>query len=357
MITAEMREIVEVCRKFAGRYIGPYALEADLNRDRDWLLSVWKKSAEIGIIGLGVPEELGGVGQTDTCCALVLDALASECPGVASLYLHQYVAIKAILAAGEPQKTSLISSLLNAGGHAHPIIALIFPSDVDEKRLSLRQEGERLFLSGASSLTGNVLLASHFLVFLREEGDSTAMTSIWIEKDSPGVTLGEDAGLPGLAVNPFASVLCADVEITSEDIIGERRQAKTLYDTSMKAWYGFIAACAMGAARSAFNKSVIYAKDRYQFGDKIIHHQEIQRMLGNMLTKLSVGTSSYLSALEGESNGILQEPLQPVFSKVFCTDAALEIAVDAVQIHGGYGYVREYEVERMYRDQRLCAIG
>ncbi|MGC9324098.1 MAG: acyl-CoA dehydrogenase family protein [Desulfomonilia bacterium] len=352
-----MKEIVSVCQKFAEKHIGSYALEADLNGDLNWLHSVWQKSSEIGIIPLGVPAELGGVGQSDACCALVLDAFAAECAGVASVYLHQYVALKAILAAEDAQRTSLFSTLINDKGKSFPILSVIFPSDMDDRHISIREKEGKVFIQGTSPLTGNAVLSRYIVVFLREERDNDTMTCILIRRESPGIALGDDARLPGLRVNPFAPVIFNDVEITQECIIGKRGEAKALYETSLEVYYGFVAACALGAARRAYSKALKYAQDRYQFGTMIINHQEIQRMLGNMLAKLAVGTSSYITALSGEVEGMFMLPFKGSrFAKVFCTDAALEIAIDAVQVHGGYGYTHDYGVEKIMRDIKVLQL-
>ncbi|MCU0577279.1 MAG: acyl-CoA/acyl-ACP dehydrogenase [Desulfobacterota bacterium] len=356
MITTEMKEIIGVCRKFASRKVGPYALEADLNGDREWLLSVWQESNDLGIVGLVIPEEFGGVGQNDSCCGLVLDTLSSECSGVASLLLHHYVACKTVLAGGEPGLSPFFKMLLNDGGHMPPIATVIFPSDMDERRLVLREEKGKLLLRGKSPLTGNATLARYFFAFVYEGSEEQDMTCVLIDRQSQGIPLGEEAGLPGLKVNPFAPVILEDVEISPDRIIGRRREAKAVYEQTLDAYHGFIAACAMGAARAAYSRALQYAIDRYQFGSMIIHHQEIQRMLGTMLAKLSVGTSSYIASLEREEWGMPHGTPKNRFSKAFCTDAALEIAIDAVQIHGGYGYMHDYGVEKILRDVKVLQL-
>ena len=356
MITTEMKEIMDVCGKFAVRKIGSHALDADLNGDRQWLLSIWQESNDLGIVGLVIPEEFGGVGQSDSCCGLVLDILSSECSGVASLFLHHYVACKTILAAGEPGLISLFNMVLNDSGQMPPIATVIFPSDMDEIRLTMREEGERLLLNGRSPLTGNATLARFFFVFAYEDAEGDDLFCILIDRQSQDIVLGEEAGLPGLKVNPFAPISFHDVEIAPERIVGTRREARAIYEKALDAYHGFIAACSMGAARAAYSKALKYAKDRYQFGAMIIQHQEIQRMLGSMLAKLAVGTSSYIAALNREDYGIVYGVAKNRFSKVFCTDAALEIAIDAVQIHGGYGYMHDYGVEKIMRDVKVLQL-
>lgn len=355
MIAEETRGIIDVCQKFAARRIGPKALEADLNGSREWLLSIWKEGNDIGLTKLLIPEEQGGIWQSDSCCGLVLDTLSSECSGAASLFLHHYAACRAILAAGESGYPFFSSILPNDGGQP-PIATVIFPSDMDEKRLVVKEEGGRLLLRGTSPLVGNVTLARFFLVFAYEEEGGNDLTCIFIERESPIIQTGPEADLPGLKINPFASLIFQDAEITSDLIVGKRGEAGEIYRKVLDSYHGFIAACGMGAARSAYRSAFNYAKDRYQFGDLIIYHGEIQKMLGNMLAKLSVGTSSYMASLNGESYGMVHGMPRNRFSKIFCTDAALEIAIDAVQIHGGYGYMHDYGVEKIMRDVKVLQL-
>jgi alkylation response protein AidB-like acyl-CoA dehydrogenase len=246
--------------------------------------------------------------------------------------------------------------VLNDSGQLPLIATVIFPSDMDEIRLTMREDGEKLMLNGRSPLIGNATLARFFFVFAYEDRDGDDLTCILIDRQSQDIVFGEEAGLPGLKVNPFAPIIFHDVEITPERIVGTRREARAIYEKALDAYHGFIAACSMGAARAAYSKALKYAKDRYQFGAMIIQHQEIQRMLGSMLAKLAVGTSSYIAALNREDYGIVYGVAKNRFSKVFCTDAALEIAIDAVQIHGGYGYMHDYGVEKIMRDVKVLQL-
>ena len=129
-----------------------------------------------------------------------------------------------------------------------------------------------------------------------------------------------------------------------------------MMDRTSAAFNGFIAAMAMGTARSAYIKAFQYAQERYQFGKMIIEHHEIRRFLANMMAKLNMGTAGYTQALSVDT---LESPVLSRASdlaKIFCTDAALEIAIDAIQIHGGYGYTKDYPLERYLRDAKLTEI-
>ena len=350
----EFSEIIDVCRKFARKEIGPQALEADLEPSLDRVKSIWTKSQEIGLPGILLPEEFSGVGQSGLCCALVLEALSFECAGVASIFTHHFAGCIPIMASEQKQKEQYLPSLTDVAPNDTNIASVIFPTRMDQAPLRLKKNEGRLLLSGTSALTGNAELAKFFCVFVKEDNKGKEVTCVLVQRDAPGLCLGKNAKLPGLKVNPFASISFQDVEIASECILGERYRSRQIMETAQNLFYGLVSAVSIGAARCAYQKARAYAKERYQYGKIIIHHPEIQRMLGNMLMKLDIGRAGYIQLLSGE-----KEPFSPSHAsliKAFCTDAALEIVIDAIQIHGGYGYMHEYGVEKIMRDSKVLGL-
>ncbi|MEA3471763.1 MAG: acyl-CoA dehydrogenase family protein, partial [Thermodesulfobacteriota bacterium] len=334
-------EIIDVCWKFAAREIGTAALAYDLEPDSHGLKEIWTKSCEVGIPGLLIPEEFGGAGQSALCSALVLNVLASECAGMASLFANHFVACHTLVRAGGKEIGRCLQAIANPAIDEPAIAAVVFPSDEEEDPARIVESEGRLFLSGTTALTGNVSLAKYASVFVKERDDE--ITCILVEGKTPGISVGEGASLPGLKVNSFASVTFKEVEIGERSLVAERGSGRELMESAQDLFFGFVAAIAMGTAHSAYEKAASYARERYQFGKTIINHPEIQRMLGTMRMKLDVGRAAYMSAFDGEERnaGLI---------KAYCADAALEIAVDAIQIHGGYGYMHEYGVEKIMRD-------
>lgn len=353
MMTPEMQAIVDVCRRFAVADLRQGALDADLASDSAWVRTVWRQSAELGLPALLLPEDLGGAAQDHLCAALVLDTLAAECAGVASIFLHHYAAIGAL--ANDPAQTALLAPhLANSPGNKPCIAAVIFPAEDDATRLRLETDNGTLRLSGRTPLTANAALARTFLLFLPEDEAGTHVTCLLIDRETPGLTLSENAKLPGLKVNPFHALVFDRVVPTA--LITSRGEARALCNRALDLYHNLIAACAMGAARAAYQRALAYARDRYQYGRLIIEHQEIQRLLGSMHTKIAVGTTAYRNACMPEDDGLAQLRLDGRAAKIFCTDAALEIALDAVQVHGGYGYMHDYGVEKIMRDVKVLQL-
>ena len=356
MITQEMKAIAEVCRRFGASAVSSGALEADLSADTQWANSIWNKSTELGLPALLLPEALGGAGQEAPCAALVLDALAAECAGVASLFLHHYTACTGVLW-GDPAQNGLFSKRLQNVTDSSPKIAgVIFPNEDDATRLRLEIHKGSLRLSGKSPLTASASLAGTFIIFVLEDDAGNSYSCLWVDKDAPGISIGANARLPGLKVNPFCSIGFDGVDIPETCFIGRRGDAYALYRRTLDLYFGLVAACSIGAARTAYRRAFSYARERFQYGKFIIQHQEMQRLLGNMHNKIAVGTAVYKAAFAQEDEGGQAPRLDGRAAKVFCTDAALEIALDAVQIHGGYGYMHDYYVEKIMRDVKVLQL-
>ncbi|MBN2282768.1 MAG: acyl-CoA/acyl-ACP dehydrogenase [Deltaproteobacteria bacterium] len=356
MLTEELRDILELSRKFAAKEIGPHMPDIDLTPSPDWTRSLWTKSRDVGFPGLLIPEEFGGFGQSDLCAALVVDVLAGECAGVASVFAHHFAAARCIASGSDEQKKTFLPMLANADG-AEPVIGTVTPLPyLDENRLTLAERDGKLYLSGTSQLTGNAFLARHFCVFFDEGSAGADITCIVAEPGKPGCRVGETAGFTGLKLNPFAPVIFEDMEVPPGAVIGERRGAAPILQATEDLFYNLLSAAAMGAARTAYRKARAYAEERYQFGKMIVRHQEIQRILGTILMKLSVGTSGYLRAITHNDSELPYSSADPRFAKSYCTDAAVEIVLDAIQVHGGYGYMHDYGVEKIMRDVKVLSL-
>ncbi len=350
----ELNEILDVCKKFSLKEISGGALDADMESNIDWVKAIWTKSLEIGLPGLIIPEEFNGVGQSAQCCAMVVDSLAFECAGLASVYAHHFAGCLPVGTGHQTQQNKYFSALANTDANKPAVAAVIFPDDLAWAPLRLKEQKGQLVLTGTSSLIGNTEYAEYICLFVKEEGE--AVTCLMIDKDTPGFSIGESAELPGLKVNPFAPVIFQNVEISPNTILGERHKARIVMENTKSIFFSFIAAMAMGAARRAYQKARNYAEERFQYGKIIINHQEIQRMLGNMLAKLSVGTAGYSSLFKKEKLHLSYSAPEASLAKAFCTDAALEISIDAIQIHGGYGYMHDYGVEKIMRDCKVLQL-
>ena len=168
--------------------------------------------------------------------------------------------------------------------------------------------------------------------------------------------LADPAYLPGLHVAPFSNITFDACSLEEGSIVGERGKAAALLDHTLNAFNGFVAAIAMGTARNAYEKAHQYAQERYQFGKMIIEHQRIKRYLAAMVVKMEMGTAGYTQALAREKAGKIATTGRTDLAKIFCTDAALEISLDAIQVHGGIGYMKETGLEKIMRDAKMLQL-
>jgi acyl-CoA dehydrogenase len=232
------------------------------------------------------------------------------------------------------------------------------PSDKDPEGLAIEQTKEGFVLNGRSALTVGAGFASSFLIFARPRGALVdgPITSFLIPPDRAGVEPGDREIFSGLKALPIQQVVFTRVKVDDEDIVGGVNKADPLLRYTRNLLHAFLGACAMGLARSSYNKALAYACERYQYGKVIAHHQEIQRLLGQMLTSLHAGTALYIQSLSGQPlEGICSQG-RGEYAKIFCTNTALQITIDTVQIHGGYGYMQDYGVEKLMRDAKLVQL-
>jgi butyryl-CoA dehydrogenase len=352
----EYNEIISECRRFARNEIRPEALEKDLNHDPEWALGLWLKSHELDIPGLLLPENYNGPGYPELCGAYVLDALAMECAGVASIFAHHFAACLPLSCINDSLSGNIKKLWDAKNAETKAIATVIFPNDLDDQTISIRPDADGFIINGKSALTTNADLADLFFVYIPEGTSNENITCAMIDNHASGIHIDEQAVLSGLKATTFEEVMFDEVRIKSDAIIATGKKGRALFDWFLNAYFGFVAAMAMGTARTAFAKALTYAKQRYQFGKNIILHEEIQRLLGNMKMKIDMGTAGYVQVFNTERVSLPGVSADGRLAKAYCTQAALEIVQDAIQITGGYGYMHEYGLEKIMRDVKILQL-
>jgi len=352
----ELNEIVNECKRFARKEIREQVLETDLNPSPEALQEIWSKSSQLDIPSLLLPEVYGGAGYPAICCALVLDTFASECAGIASIFAHHFAACMPLTDSRPDCCETYSTKIVRMEGYGAAPASVIFPDSPGDGEIELIDKGNTLVLNGITPPVGNTDSAGFCCIFAKDPIQPDGITCLYLDQGRIENSRGENIHLPGLKINPFRKLHFQDLKISSTDIIGERGKSVGLLKKTRSAFYGFISAMALGCTRSAYQKALAYAGQRYQFGSTIIHHQEIQRMLGAMLMKLQMGTSGYLQLFSEEKVNLLFSVPDPMLTKSFCTDMAMEIIIDAIQIHGGYGYMHEYGLEKIMRDVKVLQL-
>ncbi|HET9978935.1 MAG TPA: acyl-CoA dehydrogenase family protein [Ktedonobacterales bacterium] len=357
-LTDEQQEMRDLAHTFAEEEIRPVAAELDEREEFPWELV--KKAGELGLTSFAFPEEIGGLGITDelTNC-IITEELSWGCAGVATVLGATHLASIPMLIAGtDEQKRRLLKPVIERNGLC--AMALTEPgagSDVAAMTTTARRDGDSYVLNGAKRFITNGGIADLYVVFATTDRalGHRGVTAFIVPGDTPGLTGGKKEKKLGIRCSHTGEVLLDDVRVPVENRLGEEGSGFKLAMTMLDRSRPMIAAIALGIARAAYEYARDYAKERVQFGKPIAANQSIQFMLADMATKVQAARlMTWWSAKVTETG----RPFlyESSMAKNFASDVAMEVTTDAVQIYGGYGYIREYPVEKLFRDAKITQI-
>jgi len=358
-LTEEQEMLRQMVRDFAEKELKARAQEAD--EEEKLSPEVVRKMAELGLWGMAIPEEYGGLPLDHLSIALVLEEVGRACGGTGlALEAHTCLGALAIARYGTPeQKVRFLPRM--ATGESLGCLALTEPnagSDLAAARTTAVEDGDEWVINGSKAWITNASLTDVIIVFLRTDPGqgSRSFSLILVETDRPGLTIGPKEKKMGLRASPAHSLTFEAVRVPKSNLLGERgrglHQTMAILDSGRVG----ISALAVGLAQGAYEEALRYARERVAFGRPIAEHQAIQFMLADMATEIHAGRlmTHYAAWLEDRGERFT---VAASMAKLFTSEMAERVAYRAVQIHGGYGYSREYAVERIYRDVRLMTIG
>ena len=354
----EQQAMRDLAHEFAVNEIRPVAAELDEKEEFPWELL--RKAGELGLTSFAFPEGVGGLGITDelTNC-LITEELAWGCAGVATVLGGTHLASIPILLAGtDEQKARMLKPVVERNGLcAMALTEQGAGSDVAAMVTTARRDGENYILNGSKRFITNGGIADLYVIFATVDPalGHRGITAFLVPGTAPGISGGKKERKLGIRCSHTGEVLLDDVRVPVSDRLGEEgsgfRLAMTMLDRSRP----MVAAIALGIARAAYEHALAYAKERVQFGQPIANNQAIQFMLADMATKVQAARlMTWWSAKVTETG----RPFlyESSMAKNFASDVAMEVATDAVQIFGGYGYIREYPVEKLFRDAKITQI-
>jgi len=357
--TEEHRMIRRMVRDFAEKEIAPRAEEIDATDE--FPDDLFRRMGELGIIGLPFPEEYGGSGLGYTSLVIALEEIARVSGSMAitldaqtSLYCEPVY-----LFGNDAQKKKYLTPA--AQGKKIGCFGLTEPqagSDAGATRTRAVRDGDEWVINGQKNFITNGSVSDFAVVTAKTDPDRgvRGISAFIVERDTPGFTMGRDEKKMGLKGSVTSELFFENCRVPAENLLGKENEGFKQFMTTLDAGRVAISAMAVGLAQGAFEKSVAYAKEREQFGQPIAKFQAIQWMIADMATEIEAARLLVNRAawLRERGERFTQEA---AMAKLFSTEMAERVCHQAIQIHGGYGYMREYEVERMYRDQRLCQIG
>jgi alkylation response protein AidB-like acyl-CoA dehydrogenase len=358
-LTEEQQMIREMARKFADTELRPIAAEIDAKGE--YPVEMFKKMAEVGFMGLSVPAEYGGAGVDTVCYSIVIEELSRVCASTGlSLAAHNSLGMTPILLAGtEEQKQRYLPEL--ASGEAIGAFCLTEPqagSDASATRTRAVLKGDKYYLTGNKIYVTNGGFAKYLIATAVTDPDQGAkgISAFIVESDYPGFTVGTIENKLGCRASCTAEIALDDCEVPKENLLGEGGAG---FGTFMKTLDGgriSIGAMALGIGQGALSEAAQYSQDRKQFGKPLAKFQAISHMLATMATEIHAARLMVYHASRLKDAG---KPfgMEASMAKLFASEMATRTCDKALQIHGGYGYTKEYAVERFYRDVKVCEIG
>jgi butyryl-CoA dehydrogenase len=358
-LTEEQQMIRKMVRDFAEKEIAPIAQETDKKAEFPWELI--HKMARLGLLGLPIPEEYGGAGADNVSFAIALEEIARACGSTAiTLDAHTSLASEPIYLFGsEAQKRKYLVPL--ARGEKLGAFGLTEPeagSDAGATKTRAVLDGDEWVINGQKILITNGSIAGVVVVtaVTDPEKGTRGISSFIVEKGTPGFRPGRDEEKMGLKGSVTSELFFEDCRVPKENLLGQEGQGFKQFLITLDAGRIAIAAMALGLAQGAFEKAIAYSRERVQFGQPITKFQAIQWMIADMATEIDAARLLVYRAAWLKDKGV-RFTREAAMAKLYASETAERACYKALQIHGGYGYTKEYDVERMYRDQRLCAIG
>ena len=358
-LTEDQLRIREAVREFAESEIAPGAAERE--KKQEFPREILGKLSEMGILGMMVPEEFGGAGADALSYILAVEELARVCASTAVIVsVNNSVACYPIWKFGSAeQKRTILSEL--ASGRALGAYALTEPqsgSDAANQKTRAVRDGDHYVLDGAKAWITNAGEAKWYVVMAMTEPalGTRGITAFLVSSEDAGLRVGAPEDKMGLRASKTASLHLEGVRVPVSRRLGEEGQGFTIAMTTLDHSRIGIAAQGIGIARACFDASVDYARTRETFGRKLAEHEAIAFQIADMKLKIEAAKwLTYRAALHSEKPE-LRHSKESSMAKVYATEMANAVAAQAVQIFGGYGYSREYAVERYYRDARVTTI-
>ena len=357
-LTEEQRMIQEMAQSFAQKEVLPKAAELDeTGRFPEELV---RQMAGLGLMGIAVPEEYGGAGMDNVCYAIAMEEIARACASTAViLSVNNSLACAPILSFGsEEQKRKYLVPL--ASGEHLGCFGLTEPeagSDAGSQKTTAVRDGSHYVLNGTKNFITNATQADTCVLFAMTDRKKKhkGITAFILDMKSQGITIGKKEIKLGICASATASIILEDVKIPIANVLGNEEEGFKIAMRTLDGGRIGIAAQAIGIARASLEDSLAYAKERKQFGQPIANFQAIQWMLADMATEIDAARMlTYRAAWRKDRN--LRYTRESAMAKLYASEAAMRASVKGIQIHGGYGYIREYPAERHFRDAKITEI-
>ena len=355
-LTDEQKSLREMAHDFAEKEIRPVAWEYDKNAT--WPQEIIEKAWELGLLNSHLPAEYGGPGLSFFDGTLIEEEIAWGCSGIGtSLSCNGLAVAPVVIGASDELKKEYLGRL--AEGPLLASFCLTEPdagSDVSGMKTTAVRKGDKWVINGSKSFITNGEYANWYTVYAKTDKDAghRGISCFVVPRDA-GVIVDKHEDKMGQRASNTAAITFDDVEIPLDHLVGEENKGFKIAMTTLDRTRPGVAAMATGVARAAMEFAIDYSKERVQFGVPIAMHQAIQFIIADMATKVHLARlATWNSAIlldQGKRN-----TLESSHAKRFAADAAMEITTDAVQVYGGYGFIKDYPVEKLMRDAKILQL-
>ncbi|AOW22181.1 MULTISPECIES: acyl-CoA dehydrogenase family protein [Sphingomonas] len=356
-LTADQREIQDLARRFTADRITPFAAEWD--ETHHYPVDVWKAAGDLGFGSIYVSEESGGIALGRLEAALIMEAMAYGCPATSAfISIHNMAAWMIDRFGSAELKARFLPDLVSMEKIAS--YCLTEPgsgSDAAALKTSARRDGDDFVLNGTKQFISGAGYNDVYVVMVRTgEEKSRGISALVVEKDTPGLSFGAPEKKLGWNASPTAQVIFEDCRVPAANLVGGEGEGFKIAMAGLDGGRLNIGACSLGGAQRCLDEAIRYTKERQQFGQPVAEFQNTQFTLADMATDLEAARALlYLAAAKVTANA----PDKSRFSamaKRLATDNGSAIVDAALQLHGGYGYLKDYPIERFWRDLRVHSI-
>jgi butyryl-CoA dehydrogenase len=359
VLNEQQKMIQKMVQEFAEKEIGPIA--ADLDKKEEYPHKTLEKMAKLGLLGIIIPNEYGGAGLDTISYGIVVEEISKKCAstGVVTSVHNSLAAWPIIKYGNEDQKKKYLPIL--AKGERIGAFAATEPnagSDLGAMQTKAVLKGDKFIINGDKTFITSGSEAGIIIIFAvtDKNAGSKGISAFIVESNFKGFKVGSIFEKLGINASKTSELIFENMEVPKENLLGEEGDGFKIALSTLDGGRIGIAAQAIGIAQSALDESIEYAKQRQQFGKPISSFQAIQWMIADMATRIEASRFLMYNAAYAKDQGEKRYSKEAAMAKLFASETAVDCAIKAVQIHGGYGYTKEYTVERLFRDSKITEI-
>jgi len=358
-LNEQQKMIQKMVRDFAEKEVAPIA--AELDEKEEYPIKTLEKMAKLGLLGIIIPQEFGGAGLDTISYEIVVEEISRKCAatGVVTSVHNSLTAWPIIKYGTDEQKKKYLPIL--AKGEKIGAFAATEPnagSDLGAMKTTAVLKGNKYIINGDKTFITSGTEAGIIIIFAVTDKDAgpKGISAFIVESDMKGYKVGSVFEKLGINASKTSELIFEDMEVPKENLLGKEGEGFKIALATLDGGRIGIAAQAVGIAQAALDECIEYSKQRQQFGRPIAKFQAIQWMIADMGTRIEAARWLVLNAAYQKDHGSGRYSMEAAMAKLFASETAMDVVIKAVQIHGGYGYTKEYTVERLFRDAKITEI-